>query len=309
MNPTEKNRLLVVDDDKSNLMALSHMLQPEYTIHVAHNGASALKIAEKYVPDLILLDIIMPDMDGYQVFSALQGMEKTAHIPVIFITGLNKNDDEKKGLNLGAVDYISKPFDDMIVKLRVQHQIRIINQLRTIEQLSMIDQVTGIYNRRHFDNRLRLEWGRALRDSAPVGLLMIDIDKFKIYNDTYGHLQGDAALRVVAQVLTQSLNRVTDLAARWGGEEFVVLLPNTKLDGCLNIGEQLRANIESEEIPCADGSQTKLTISIGVNEQTPEQTCSVDAFISNADNALYAAKQAGRNKVFLYDNAAGKVVA
>jgi diguanylate cyclase (GGDEF)-like protein len=305
----EKNRLLIVDDDKLNLMALAHILQQEYIIHVASNGESAIKIAEEHAPDLILLDIIMPGMDGYQTFTALQNNEKTMHIPVIFITGLSTSSDEKNGLMLGAVDYISKPFDDMIVKLRVRHQIRIINQMRLIEYLSIMDQLTEIPNRRNFDNRLHIEWGRAIREAAPISLLMIDIDHFKIYNDTYGHPQGDTALRALARVLRESLKRETDFVARLGGEEFAVLVPNTSSDGALKIGRRIRKNIESSAIPCVDGSCTQLTVSIGVNTHTPAHGSSLDEFIAKADQALYAAKNTGRNRVCPYRDEYGKKMA
>jgi diguanylate cyclase (GGDEF)-like protein len=243
----------------------------------------------------------MPDMDGYQVFSTLQNMDKTAHIPVIFITGLNNRQDEKRGLQMGAVDYISKPFDDMVVRLRIHHQIRIINQLRTIEHLSMIDQLTGIPNRRNFDNRLRIEWGRAIRESLPMSLLLIDVDHFKIYNDTYGHQNGDQALCQVARVLVQTLKRVTDFAARWGGEEFVTLLPNADDCGGMIIGEEIRENIAAAEMACDNGCVTKLTASIGISTQTPTSSCSIDEFFSKADRALYKAKNSGRNRVCLYE--------
>jgi diguanylate cyclase (GGDEF)-like protein len=301
MDINQKNSLLVVDDDKSDLMMLSHILQSDYTVRVASNGKSALRIAEKYIPDLILLDIIMPDMDGYHVFTALHNLEKTEHIPVIFITGLNNYDDEKKGLTLGAADYISKPFDDMIVKLRVQHQVRIVNQLRTIEHLSMMDQLTGIPNRRNFDNRLRAEWGRAMRENIPICMLMMDVDRFKNYNDTYGHRQGDKALCLVANVLIQTIKRTSDFIARWGGEEFTVLLPNTDAEGGLAIGEQIRANMEEAELLCNNGVLTKLTVSIGVYAHNPTATCSIDEFFLRADGALYNAKNSGRNRVCLYD--------
>jgi len=301
MESSKKNSLLIVDDDRSSLMVLSHILQTEYAVRVASNGESAIRIAAKYSPDLILLDIIMPDMDGYQVFTALQKMDNTEHIPVIFITGLNNKDEEKKALQLGAVDYIHKPFDDMIVKLRIRHQIRIINQLRIIENLSMIDQLTGIPNRRNFDNRLHVEWGRSVRDNNPLSILLIDVDHFKNYNDTYGHQQGDQALCLVAQVLIQTLKRVTDFAARWGGEEFVALLPNTDSCGGSLVGEHIRKNIEAAEILCDNGQFTKLTVSIGVNVHTPTLSCSLDTFISRADKALYNAKNTGRNRVCLYE--------
>jgi diguanylate cyclase (GGDEF)-like protein len=302
----EKNRLLIVDDDSSNLMALSHILGSEYIIHVAANGEAAVKMAENFIPDLILLDIILPGMDGYEVFNELQNLDKTAHIPIIFITGLNNKDDEKKGLRMGAVDYISKPFDDVIVKLRVQHQIRIINQLRIIERLSMIDQLTGIPNRRNFDNRLRIEWARAVRESTSVSLLMVDVDYFKNYNDTYGHQQGDAALKMVAERIHQTLGRMTDFAARWGGEEFVVLIPGTDFKGACEIGERIRENIENTETLCVDGTVTKVTVSVGVNTHMPLKTSSIDEFISNADRALYSAKNMGRNRVCCYDETKGR---
>ena len=301
MDTGKKNTLLIVDDDKSNLMMLSHILQTEYNVRVALDGKSALAIAEKYSPDLILLDILMPDMDGYQVFTSLQNLDKTANIPVIFITGLSNNSDEKKGLKLGAVDYISKPFDDMIIKLRVHNQIQIINQMRTIEHLSMIDQLTGIPNRRNFDNRLHLEWGRSIRENISISLLMVDIDHFKKYNDSYGHQQGDKALCIVAQTLLQTLKRTSDFAARWGGEEFAVLIPNSNSLGGLDIGEQIRVNVEAADLYCDNGDLTKVTVSIGVNTHKPTLSSSVDNFIFKADRALYNAKNAGRNKVCIYD--------
>jgi diguanylate cyclase (GGDEF)-like protein len=297
METTRKNTLLIVDDDNSSLMMLSHILDSEYSVRVAPNGESALRIAEKHIPDLILLDIVMPEMDGYQVFKALYNSDKTTHIPVIFITGLNNDNDEKKGLELGAVDYISKPFDDTIVKLRVHHQIRIVNQLRTIEHLSMMDQLTGIANRRNFDNRLRAEWGRAMRENIPISLLIMDVDHFKDYNDTYGHQQGDKALCLIANVLVNTLKRTSDFAARWGGEEFAVLLPNTDSAGGLAIGDQIRKNIEKSEVPCENGDTTTLAVSIGVNAHIPTTDCSIGDFFSGADRALYNAKNSGRNRV------------
>jgi diguanylate cyclase (GGDEF)-like protein len=301
MEKSKKNSVLIVDDDKSNLMMLSHILREEYTVRAAPDGLSAIRIAEKYLPDLILLDIIMPDMDGYQVFISLRNMAKTAHIPIIFITGLKNSKDEKKGLTLGAADYISKPFDDVIVKLRVQHQIQIINQMRTIEHLSIMDQLTGISNRRNFDNRLHVEWGRAMREKVPLCLLMIDVDHFKDYNDTHGHQQGDKALCLVAKVLTETLKRSSDFAARWGGEEFVVLLPNTCSQCGMDIGAKIRENIEAEELLCDNGSISKFTVSVGVYTHTPTMGSSVDEFISRADKALYAAKKAGRNRILIYE--------
>jgi len=301
MDKKQKNSILVVDDETSNLMVLTHILGSEYTIYTAENGVNAVKKAIEYRPDLILLDIVMPEMDGYETLSALRKSEETHKIPIIFITGLSSDEDEEKGLSLEAADYISKPFSPQIVKLRVKNQIQIVNQLRTIEHLSMIDQLTGIPNRRNFDERLGMEWKQAIRESQPICILIIDIDKFKDYNDTYGHQQGDVVLRTVAVIIEQSLKRPTDFTARWGGEEFIVLLPNTPLDGAMEVAEQIRQNVEKEEILFASGLTTKVTVSIGLNMQVPVLGSSAELFFSKADKALYVAKEIGRNNVHLSD--------
>jgi diguanylate cyclase (GGDEF)-like protein len=297
MDGEKKNTLLIVDDEKANLKILTHILGPGYTIITATNGANAIEKAKEYKPDLILLDIIMPDMDGYETLSEIKKCEEIQKIPVIFITGLNSEEDEEKGLSLDAADYITKPFSAMIVKLRVRNQIQIVNQMRTIERLSMIDQLTNIPNRRSFDERLQMEWKQAIREQTPISILMIDVDKFKNLNDTYGHQQGDIILKVLSNIFPMAFRRPGDFVARWGGEEFVVLLPNTRLDGALDVAEKIRADIENEIITCMDGSTIRITVSIGINSLIPEKDSPVDMFVSNADKALYAAKNAGRNKV------------
>jgi diguanylate cyclase (GGDEF)-like protein len=297
MEVENKNTLLIVDDENISINTLVDILGLEYTIHTATSGQSAIKKAKEYKPDLILLDVIMPDMDGYHTLSELKKDEETCKIPVIIITGLDSDENEEKALSLNASDYMTKPINPMIVRLRVRNQIQIVNQIRTIERLSMIDQLTGIPNRRSFDERLQMEWKRAKRDKMPISLLMIDLDKFKKINDTYGHQQGDIVLQAVAKSLQQAFNRPADFAARWGGEEFIVLLPNTHLTGAMNIAEKIRAGVEKIEIPYYEGVIIKLTVSIGVNSLVPEQNSSMNAFISIVDKALYSAKDAGRNMV------------
>jgi diguanylate cyclase (GGDEF)-like protein len=302
MDEAKKNSVLVVDDEKSNLMVLTHILSQDYAIYTAKDGQDAINKAMKFLPDLILLDIVMPEMDGYEVLATLKKTEETQEIPVIFITGLNSSEDEEKGLVLNAADYINKPFRPAIVKLRVRNQMQIVNQIRTIERLSMVDQLTDIPNRRSFDNRLNMEWSRAIREKTSISLLMMDVDKFKVYNDTYGHQQGDIVLQTVASVFQQTLKRPGDFAARWGGEEFAVLLPLSDSSGALMVAEQIRANVESAVIPCQDGGTTKVTISIGVNTECPGCDSLIDSFISSADSALYTAKANGRNRVCLYES-------
>ncbi|MDR2966254.1 MAG: diguanylate cyclase, partial [Treponema sp.] len=276
----------------------THILSPDYTVYAVKNGLDAILAAEKHLPDIILLDIIMPgNMDGFAVIDALKKSEATQEIPVIYITDLSNPDDEEKGLSLGASDYIPKPFFPAIVKLRVQNQMKMLNQLRTIEQLSMMDQLTNLPNRRNFDNRLNKEWDAARREKMPLSLLVMDVDRFKNYNDTYGHQQGDVALQVVAKIITQLLKRPTDFASRWGGEEFTALLPHTELTGAMNIAEDIRCTVENTEISHSNGSKSKVTISIGVNTKIPERDSPLEDFISRADKALYKAKEDGRNRV------------
>jgi diguanylate cyclase (GGDEF)-like protein len=293
----KKNSILIVDDQNSNIMVLTQFLKPDYIIYSAKSGRKAINAAEKHQPDVILLDILMPEMDGYDVIEKLKSSEQTKNIPVIFISGFDNADDEEKGLSLGAADYISKPFNPAIIKLRVKNQIQLRNQLRTIERISIHDQLTDVLNRRGFDIRIEMEWLRSIREKSQISLLMLDIDKFKAYNDTYGHLQGDVLLKALAEVIRKSLKRPGDFVARWGGEEFAILLPNTDINGALYIAEQVRQNIEAAVIHCHDGSETRATACLGVCTQSPTKGCSYDSFMCKADKALYEAKKTGRNKV------------
>ena len=300
MDNKKKNIILIVDDELLNLKMLRSVLHEEYTVLTAKNGRTAIEIASEEKPDLILLDILMPEMDGYEVLSILKNDADTRHIPVIFITGLDSKSEEEKGLSMDAVDYISKPFSPGIVSLRVKNQIQIINQIRTIEQLSNLDQLTQIPNRRGLDGQLLSEWGRSIRESIPLSLLMIDVDKFKVFNDTYGHLQGDKVLKMIAETINATLQRAGDFAARFGGEEFCVLLPGADIEGAILVAEQIRKAIESTVFHCEDGTVGKVTISVGVHSLIPSVTDTIPELIAKADNALYMAKEAGRNTIRKY---------
>jgi len=293
----KKNSLLIVDDENANLKVLTHILGSDYTIYTATNGKNAIEKAKEFLPDLIMLDILMPDMDGYTTLAEIKSCEEIKKIPVVFISGLDSDEDEERGLSLDAADYIIKPFNAPIVKLRVHNQIQIVNQLRIIERLSMIDQLTNIPNRRSFDDRLQMEWKKAVREQSTISLLIMDLDHFKNLNDTYGHQMGDVVLQTVAGIFSHSFKRPGDFAARWGGEEFVVLLPNTPLEGAIEVAEKIRVDIENTSMLAADGSKMKVTVSVGVNSLIPGKDDTIDAFISNADKALYNAKETGRNRV------------
>jgi len=300
MNIRKKNSILIVDDELLNLKMLRSILHEDYTIFTAKDGKTAIEIASEEKPDLILLDILMPEMDGYEVLAQLKATAETRHIPVIFITGLDSKSEEEKGLSMDAADYISKPFSPRIVNLRVKNQIQIVNQIRTIEMLSNLDQLTQIPNRRSLDQQLLSEWGRSIRDNIPLSLMMIDVDKFKVYNDTYGHLQGDKVLKMIAETIHVTLHRAGDYAARFGGEEFCVLLPGADIEGAMMVAEQVRKAIESLVFHCEDGTAGKVTISVGVHSLVPTVTDTIPELVAKADKALYVAKEAGRNCVRKY---------
>jgi len=302
MEAEEQNSILIVDDEKANIIALSHILSPTYDIYTSRNGPDAIEIAMEYLPSMILLDILMPGMDGYAVIEDLKSNDTTRDIPVIFISGLDNAEDEKRGLSLGAADYISKPFNPAVVELRVLNQIKMVNQIRLINRLSITDQLTGIPNRRSFDNQIEREWLRSAREKLPLSMMMLDVDNFKKYNDTFGHQQGDVALQIVADTMAKTLRRAADFAARWGGEEFAVLLPNTATAGAMKIAEQIRQNVEQKPIPLLSGEITKTTVSIGLHTMVPSQVCLQCELISLVDKALYAAKSTGRNTVCKYED-------
>ena len=290
--------ILAVDDDRFNLRVLTDILKTNYTVISAGCGEDALKIAHDNQPDLILLDIVMPGMDGFEVLKELKGGDATRNIPVICITGLKNVQDEERGFFLGAVDYITKPFQNSIVKARVATHLQIVRHIRTIERLGMIDVLTDLPNRRSFEKQIGAEWGRAAREKTWLSLLMIDVDKFKVYNDTYGHPQGDLLLQSVARVFASTLRRSTDHAARIGGEEFAVILPDTDLQGASKIAEDIRCNVERHEVPCRDdNSITSVTVSIGVTSIVPTLEGSISDFFTTSDKALYTAKNEGRNRI------------
>lgn len=293
-----KYKILIIDDGMLNQFVLDKILGNIYTLRKAYTAKEALEIVHQFRPHLILLDIILPDANGFDVLASLNELEDTHNIPVIICTGLDSDADEEKGFMLGAVDYIKKPFKDAIVLARVNTQIRIIKQMRTIEQLGLIDALTEISNRRAFDNQIQYEWRRAVRERSEISMLMLDIDKFKNFNDTYGHRQGDRMLQHVAKTLKDSLKRSTDLLFRYGGEEFVILLPGTGLDGAVATAELLRKAIAKMEVACPSAHTiNKATVSIGVASMVPQVTARVSDLLEKSDQMLYQAKINGRNRV------------
>ncbi|MDR1854317.1 MAG: diguanylate cyclase [Azoarcus sp.] len=300
MNKNEEKRqtLLVVDDEKSNLSLLNRILSPQYTILVARSGEEALARVRETIPDLILLDIVMPGMNGFEVIARLKDDPATRRVPVIFITGLDSAEDEERGLELGAVDYIGKPFKEAIVRARVKNHMQILHQMHVIERLGLLDPLTDIANRRSFDEHLPREWKSAAREHRPLSLLMMDVDNFKLYNDTHGHPQGDVLLKTIARLINSAAaRRPRDICARIGGEEFAVLCPDTDHNGALDVAERIRHTVETTKVLSFDSKLTSATISIGVATVIPKDTDNMSEFVKLADERLYAAKSDGRNRV------------
>ncbi len=294
----DNNTIMVVDDQTLNLHLLKDVLK-EYTVILAKDGEQALKILkEENLPDLILLDILMPGMSGFEIIKIVKDSDRTRDIPVIFITGLNSAEDEEEGLNLGAMDYIVKPFNPAIVRARVKNTLRFRNQQKMLETMVHIDGLTEIPNRRNFDMILNREFKSAVRNKKWLSLIMIDVDHFKHYNDNYGHAKGDEALITIAKTIKSCLKRPDDFVARYGGEEFAVILPDTDDVGGKTVAENIRQAINSINIKHQKPEGDPwLTICLGGYSSIPEQHQNEQIFIEKADACLYRAKHNGKNYV------------
>ncbi len=295
----EKPNVLIVDDAPDNLTLLAHLLEGEdYEVRIAPGGRFALQSVSAKLPDLILLDIQMPDVDGFEVCRILKSDESSQNIPIIFLTAFTSTEDEGRGLELGAVDYIIKPFNPQIVRARVRNHMQYIRHRMLLEQMLQLDPLTEVSNRRGFDIALDREWARSLREKTLLSLAMLDVDHFKQFNDKYGHPEGDRVLRLMAEALDSRIRRPGDLVARFGGDEFVVMLPNTDESGAFVIAEQMRLSIRHLNIDTGGlWSSDRLTLSIGgVSMVSDASRCPAD-LLKNADANLHRAKLAGRDQV------------
>lgn len=311
---TKPQKILIVDDTPANIDILHKILLGDYVMYVARNGANALKIAQRELPDLILLDIMMPDMDGYQVCSALKNCPQTRGIPVIFVTAMETLEDEAKGLDCGAIDYLTKPISPPIVKARIRNHLELKRKTdllealtaelkdknRQLDTLAREDDLTGVANRRHFNEVLAAEVKRANRGRQDLSLIMCDVDYFKKYNDHYGHIAGDRCLKGIGEALHATFRRAGDLSARYGGEEFAVILPETRPETALLLAEQFRHAVMSRAIPHVhSGVSGVVTVSIGVVGAQATGDHDASWFVAEADRALYRSKEGGRNRATL----------
>jgi diguanylate cyclase (GGDEF)-like protein len=289
--------ILIVDDDKPNRKMLKELLQEQAKIIFAKNGEQAKYLALKHIPDLILMDVIMPDLSGFDVIEILKNDPKTMNISVIFITGLANDDDEARGFDLGGCDYIYKPFKSTIVIARVMMHLELIRQRKILDEIAHIDALTGVNNRRKMDLVLEDEVAANNRENTTLLVAIIDIDYFKPYNDNYGHGAGDIALRQVGQALREVCQRPRDFVARYGGEEFVIVLPDCDKTGAeVMLGSLTQAIAEKAiEHEFSDVAQ-QLTVSIGAVIVKSSESALVANIMEQADGLLYQAKAKGRNQ-------------
>lgn len=298
---TEENyipTILIVDDMAANIAILSDLLKGSYKVKVANSGKKALELARaKEKPDLILLDIEMPHMNGYDVCRELKSSSNTKDIPIIFVSAKTSADDEEYGLNLGAIDYIKKPFHPAIIKIRVKNHIELKLKSSKLEELSMCDSLTGISNRRFFEEAYEKTYKEIQREDGTLSVIMIDIDYFKPYNDNYGHWQGDVALTKVARTLKKSMKRPTDVIARYGGEEFVVVLKNCEKEGAKKMANSLVEAIRELKLEHKHSlASNVVTISAGVSFREKVSNLTKEELLKEADEQLYRAKESGRDR-------------
>lgn len=291
-------KLLLVDDVRANLLLLAKVLDQDYECLLATDGSHALEQAVNHAPDLILLDVLMPGINGYEVCRRLKADPRTMNIPVIFLTGLSDEEDEKTGLKAGGIDYIAKPFRPPVVKARVRNHLELKRRGDLLEQLAGLDSLTGIPNRRCFDEILATTWHRIQRHGGSLALIMLDIDFFKAYNDHYGDLQGDACLQKVANALSTVLRRASDFLARYGSEEFAAILADAPLDAATITAEKMRSRVTEMAFPHGYSDIAPyVTISLGVAARVPGRNDSAADLLAEANAALDRAKYAGRNRV------------
>lgn len=312
-SPFSAMKILVVDDSKSTLTMLSACIQQQgLEVLPCGTGAEAIQAFQDNHPDLVLLDVVLPDIDGYEVAMRIRSMEKPGDwTPITFLTAMTRDEDLARGIEAGGDDYLFKPISEVVLEAKIRAMRRIIQMRqslvvlahrldlanRELKRISSLDGLTGVGNRRQFDELIDREWRRAIRNKHEISLLMCDVDYFKLYNDSYGHQAGDSCLQKVAGVMTECLGRGADMACRYGGEEFVIVLPETGMSGAYFVAERIREGVFTRGMKHEYSPFGQVSLSIGVSCMSPDVSKSAELLIKTADHALYAAKQGGRNRV------------
>jgi len=287
--------VLIVDDQPANVRLMAEALKGEYELRFATSGAAAIDAAASGGVDLILLDVVMPELDGFEVCRRLKSDDRTAQIPVIFVTAREDTEDETQGFDAGGVDYITKPAKPVIVRARVRTHLELKQSRDLLAHLAMIDPLTGIPNRRRFDSSLELEWQRAARNERWLSLAILDVDYFKRFNDTYGHARGDDCLKAIAETVSTLARRPGELVARIGGEEFAVILPEVDAASMQDLMAALLGRVDDLSIEHAGSECAKnVTVSIGAVTLVPDRDAPPSEAVQTADRLLYQAKESGR---------------
>ncbi|MEH1827071.1 MAG: PleD family two-component system response regulator [Nostoc sp.] len=297
--------VLIVDDEPFIRLILRHFLEREgYQIAEAQNGIEALTVFKQLHPDIVLLDAIMPDLDGFECCTQLQLLDCNKHTPVLMITGLEDQESVDRAFAVGAMDYVTKPIHWPVLRQRVKRLIEQSQLQQKLEAVNMelqrlvtIDGLTQVANRRRFEEYFNQEWQRLKREQRPLSLILCDVDFFKLYNDTYGHRIGDRCLQEIAQAIKDIIKRPGDLVARYGGEEFAVVLPNTDTEGATHVADRICHAVRTLAIPHQNSQVSPhVTISVGFTTEIPQADSDLEEMIAAADRALYKAKAAGRDR-------------
>ena len=291
------DKILVIDDSAVQGEFLCSILRDDYDVTTCQTATDGLRLAKEGNFSLILLDVIMPDMDGFTLMRELKNTDQTAHIPVILLTSLADIQYEERGLLLGAVDYVAKPFSPVIIKARVNTHIQLYHYQTQFRKQAMIDELTGVANRRRYDEESSAKWQEAVRFGLPFSICMFDIDKFKLYNDTFGHPAGDKVISAVAKTAASHFRRATDLFARYGGEEFVAIFMGSDGRSAYEFMKTIRQAVEDLHIQHNSPVSPWVTISIGGVTLIPKVTDRYDTYLKIVDAMLYDAKRTGRNRV------------
>ncbi|MFA3791541.1 diguanylate cyclase domain-containing protein [Aliiglaciecola sp. SL4] len=296
----QEGLVLIVDDEPINAMVIADLLSNLYRIKVVHSGEDALAFCREQTPDLILLDVMMPGISGLETCRAIKRNQNLQHVPVIFITSVKSQNDENKCWEAGGVDFVSKPVNGITLLNRVKAHLTLKMQSDFLRTLSFTDGLTGLYNRHLLDEVLTKSILQSNRTKSPLSLLMLDIDWFKRFNDSYGHINGDQCLIAVSKVLKDVLHRPIDMTFRYGGEEFLCLLPDTDNFGAQHIAETILQKVADLKIPHESSPFGVVSLSIGIYSSSTYEECSkANEIIRIADKSLYLAKQKGRNQ-FVY---------
>ena len=294
--PNHRYRILLVDDDPANVHALNQSLKREYDVLLATGGRQAIELCRRELPDLVLADVVMPGMDGFQLCRALKRDPDTRHIPVIFVTARDGVEDQEAGFEAGGVDFITKPVSPPIVRARARTHLFIKHQADLLRSMAFIDGLTTVANWRYFDESLRNEWRRCCRSQTPLAVVILDIDHFRAYNESCGHQAGDRCLQELARIMKDQLQRPGDFIARYGGDEFVCLLPETGMEGAFSLADTLGRAVE--RLGIRHGVATNgggVTVSRGVAALVPTAEIEPYLLVDNAYAGLSEAKEGGRN--------------